>query len=66
MGTKYPQVKVRLIGGSGNAFAVLGATIKAMKRAGLSQEQVDEYKKEATAGDYDHLLATTMNFVEVS
>lgn len=64
-GPKYPQVKVSLVGESGNAFAILGATTKAMKRAGLSKEQVDEYRADATSGNYDHLLATTMRYVEV-
>jgi hypothetical protein len=30
----------------------------------LSKEQIDEYKKEAMSGDYDHLLATTMDYVD--
>lgn len=65
MDVKYPQVKVQLIGEDGNAFAILGRTMRAMRRAQLSQAEIDEYKTEATSGDYDHLLQTTMKFVDV-
>lgn len=63
---KYPQVKVRLVGEDGNAFAILGKVLGAMRRAGLTLEQRTEYQMEAMAGNYDHLLATTMKYVEVS
>lgn len=66
MEPKYPQVKVELVGHNGNAFAILGRVIREMRRAGLTQEQREEYQREATAGDYDHLLQTTMRYVEVS
>ncbi len=62
---KYPQVTVKLVGTDGNAFAVLGATIKAMKRAGVPQSDIDAFRDEATSGDYDHLLGTVMQTVEV-
>ena len=66
MEPKYPQVDVELVGHNGNAFSIMGRVTLAMRRAGLSKEQIDEYRKEATAGDYDHLLQTTMRYVEVS
>jgi len=66
MEPKYSQVKVKLVGEDGNAFAIMGAVQRAMRKAGLSQEQIDEYLKESKAGDYDHLLQTAMRFVEVS
>lgn len=66
MSVKYPEVKtVKLVGEDGNAFAILGRVMKAMKVAGLSKEVVDEYYKEATSGDYDHLLQTTVKWVKV-
>ena len=66
MEVRYPQVKVELVGQDGNAFSIMGRVSRAMRRAGLTQEQIKEYTDEATAGDYDHLLQTTMRFVEVS
>jgi hypothetical protein len=61
---KY-DIKVELVGNDGNAFSIMGAVTKAMRRAGVSREEQDEYFKQATAGDYNQLLATTMEWVEV-
>ena len=65
MSVKYPEVKtVELVGEDGNAFAILGRVMKAMRVAGLSKEVQDAYYKEATSGDYDHLLQTTLRWVK--
>jgi len=66
METKYPQVKVTLVGNDGNAFAILGACTKAARKAGLTTEQVQEFQTEAMSGDYDHLLQTAIKFFEVN
>ena len=65
MTIKYPEVQVNLSGQNGNAFAILGAVSKAMRRAGLKKEAEDFYQ-EATSSDYDHLLQTAMKTVDVS
>jgi hypothetical protein len=64
---KAPTEKpvVRLLGEDGNAFAILGAVRKAMKRAGADKEYIEQYTNQATAGNYDHLLQVTMQYVEV-
>lgn len=49
----------------GNAFAILGKVAKALKNAGYDKEYIDQYTYEATSGDYDHLLRTTMKYVEI-
>ena len=64
MDIKYPQVKVKLTGTDGNAFAVLGTVIRALKRAGLGKA-AEEFREEATTGDYDHLLQTVAKYVDV-
>lgn len=66
MTPKYPDVEVQLTGEDGNAFAILGAVTKAMKRAGVEKAERDEFMNEATEGDYDHLLQTCMKWVTVS
>jgi len=58
--------KVRLTGMDGNAFAVMGAVQKVLRRSGYSPEDVKKYLAEATSGDYDHLLQVTMRWVDVS
>ena len=60
---KKPVVK--LIGEDGNAFAIMGKVVRAMKTAGYSQDEIKDYQAKAMSGDYDNLLAVTMDFVEV-
>lgn len=60
------DVDVELTDVDGNAFSVMGAVTKTMRRNGISQTDIDEYKKEAMSGDYDHLLRVTMETVNVS
>ena len=62
---KFPDVEVQLTGEDGNAFLILGRVMKALKRGGATPEEVREYLDEAKSGDYNHLLATTMDWVEV-
>ena len=64
---KAPETKptVRLVGEDGNAFYILGKVKQALEEAGADKEYTDKYIEEATSGDYDHLLATTMDYVDV-
>lgn len=55
---------VQLSGQDGNAFLIIARVLKALKKAGLEKEAV-KFKKEATSGDYDHLLQTAMEYVNV-
>ena len=59
------KIKVKLLGKDGNAFFILGTVSRELKRAGKKAE-ADEYLKEAMSGDYDHLLATTMKYVDIT
>ncbi len=61
-----PAVKprVRLIGEDGNAFSILGRVRRALKVAGASEEYVERYTREATSGDYNLLLAVTLEYVD--
>jgi len=62
---KYPDITVTLVGTDGNAFAVLGKVSRALRQAGVSDDERQAFMAEATAGDYDHLLQTIMRWVEV-
>lgn len=64
MADTLTDVTVKLIGESGNAFAILGKVQKALIRAGHT-ELAKQYLAEATSGDYDNLLGVTMKYVEV-
>ncbi|MDP3181275.1 MAG: hypothetical protein Q8M54_00475 [Desulfobaccales bacterium] len=65
MTPKYPHIKVRLVGEDGNAFAIIGRVRKAMRDAGLTNPEMTEFICQATKGDYNHLLRTVMEWVEV-
>jgi hypothetical protein len=62
---KYPNVTVTLIGEDGNAFAVLGRVKRALSKAQIPKDEIDAFMAEAMSGDYNHLLATVMRWVEV-
>lgn len=64
-GPKYPNIKVQLTGEDGNAFSVIGRTARALRRAGVPDAEVDEFRDEAMAGDYDNVLQTAMKWVDV-
>jgi hypothetical protein len=36
------------------------------EKAGVEKPEIDAFTKEATRGDYDHLLMTAMRWVDVS
>lgn len=63
---KFPHVEVELIGHDGNAFAILGRVKRALRKENVHPADIEAYIAEATAGDYDHLLAVTMQTVEVT
>ena len=63
---KYPNVKVKLVGNDGNAFVVLGQVRRALKNAGISEEEIKKFTDQATSGDYDNLLNTCIEWVEVN
>lgn len=62
---KYPNITVELVGQNGNAFNILGICLRAMREADLPQEERDAFEKEATSGNYDHLLATCIKWFNV-
>jgi hypothetical protein len=58
------NAKVRLSGEDGNAFFILARVKKAILRSN-KPELAEEFYKKATSGDYDNLLQTCMEYVEV-
>jgi hypothetical protein len=61
---KY-DVVVQLSGNDGNAFAIMGAVQSALKKVGASPEEIKQYMDESMSGDYDNLLRTACQWVEV-
>lgn len=58
MNPKHPHVVVSLSEQDGNAFMVLALCQRAAKEAGVNEEVVRAFYREATEGDYEHLLQT--------
>lgn len=65
-GVRFPEVSVRLVGTDGNAFAVLGKVRSALKKGGATADDLTAFMADATSGDYGHLLAVCMRWVNVS
>ena len=61
MNTDKPVVKGPV---DGNAFAIMGAVSAALRKAGRSREEIEEYRTKATSGDYNNLLRVSMDYVE--
>jgi len=62
----YPDLEVELLGGDGNAFALIGTTRRAIARH-AGEEAAAAFVDEATAcGSYDELLGFIMRTVEVA
>lgn len=64
MEVKYPEINVPLVGEDGNAFSILGRVSRIMRRNGI-HDKWDEFRTEATSGDYDNLLRTVMAWFAV-
>ena len=63
---KYPDIEVELVGQDGNAFGILGSCSRAARRGKVPKDEIDAFLKEATDGDYDHLLRVCMNWFNCS
>lgn len=57
---------LKLTGEDGNAFFILGMAVKTAKEAGWTKEQIEKFIKKATAGNYENLLQTCMDFFDVN
>lgn len=55
--------KYTLVGVDGNAFAVMGYVMRCMEKEGKSIEQREDYKKDATSSNYDHLLSVSVAMI---
>ena len=61
---KYPQIRVKLVGEDGNAFAILGHCQRAARKAYLPEDEIKAFIAEAKSGDYNHLLTTCMRWFD--
>ncbi|MFG5089087.1 hypothetical protein O8I33_07190 [Campylobacter lari] len=64
MSIKYPNIKVKLVGEDGNAFSILARVDSALKKAKIDKNIRDEFFKEVTSKDYNHLLNVVSSWVK--
>lgn len=62
--TKPNEVIVQLTGEDGNAFAIIGAVSKALRKAGFGTEAKNWSQAAMACGSYDDLLALAMDTVD--
>jgi len=65
MDVRYPHIKVKLIGEDGNAFSIIAACIREMRKSGVTAPEIKLFTEETMSGDYNHLLQTCMKWVDV-
>lgn len=63
-GREKPDVE--LTGQDGNAFMIMGLCSRALRKAKYSKEEIDQFLNDCKSGDYDHLLAVCMEWLNVS
>ncbi len=62
---EYPDITVKLSEGSGNSFDILNSVHREFVKNGIGENRWQEFRKEATSSNYDHLLQTCMKWVNV-
>ena len=63
---RYPEIDVRLVGTDGNAFALMGTVTRALRQHRVPADEIKTFQLECMNGDYNHLLSTCMQWVNVS
>jgi len=58
-------MKYDLVGVGGNALVIMGYVLKAMRECKMSKEEQSDYQRKAIIGDYDHLLAVSIEMIDL-
>lgn len=62
----FPDVEVDFDRVGSNPAGMIGAVMKALRRAQVSPDVICLFAKEARSGDYDNVIQTCMCWVDVS
>ncbi len=65
-GTNIVKPRVKLVGTDGNAFALMGKVVSALRKVDAPATVADEFRELATSGDYDDLLRACTIYVDVT
>jgi hypothetical protein len=63
MSKYYMEIDLSTI--DGNAYAIMGAAQRILKKAGATPEEIDQYLKESMSGDYKNLVETVGKWLVV-
>ena len=62
----YPSVHVKMVGEDGNIFAIIGRVNKALREAGISKAEREQFMDDITqASDYSDALGRITHWVTV-
>lgn len=56
-------MKYNLVGVNGNAYTIMGYVIRAMRKEGYSDKDVEQYRTDAMSSDYNHLLSVSVKMI---
>lgn len=60
----HMREKFSLVGVDGNAFSIMAYVKTAMREAGFSKNEIDEYLKDCIRGNYDYLISLSDEMIE--
>jgi hypothetical protein len=63
--TKHPNITVNLSDCDGNTLSIIGRCCRVARQAGVSEAEIAAFRKEATSGDYDNVLATAFRWFDI-
>jgi hypothetical protein len=61
---KYSNVKIKLVGLPADKLVIVDRTTLALRKAKVSEREIDLYQAEALAGNLDNCLAVTLETVD--
>ena len=61
--SKQTGLKLKLVGEDGNAFLIMGKAARLLRKNGMG-DKVAAFQAECMSGNYDHLLATCMEWFD--
>jgi hypothetical protein len=61
---KYPNVKIKIVGLPADKLSIVDTTTLALRKANVSEPEINVYQEEALAGDFDNCLAVTLATVD--
>ena len=59
------NIDVQLTGRDGNAFSCMAHVVRALRKHGVKQVELDDFMDQAMSGNYNNLLQVCMKWVNV-